>query len=85
MWPQRGVAAADRKTIERHRVQRTPEGFRPQERDLEPQPSAFLFRVRNRPTQQRTHFFLDVDYDLGLAQLLGQPLVGTLQLLILFE
>jgi hypothetical protein len=27
---------------------------------------------------------LDVNYDLGLTQLLGQPLVGTLQLLILF-
>ena len=44
----------------------------------------FRIRVRNRPSQQRSHFFLNIDHSLGLTQLLGQPLVGTLQLLVLF-
>src|SRR5438034_11353807 len=70
--------------IERRRGPRKLPGFRLRERVLERQSSAFPLWVRNRPTQQRTHFFLDVDNDLGFAQLLGQVVVCTLQLLVLF-
>src|SRR5436190_23832970 len=71
--------------IERRRGPRKLPGFRLRERVLERQSSAFPLWVRNRPTQQRTHFFLDVDDDLGLAQLLGQTIVRMLKLLILFR
>jgi len=41
-----------------------------------------LIRVRDRVTQQRSHCFLNVNDDLGGAQLLGQTLVFTSQLLV---
>src|SRR6201987_1173931 len=50
------------------------------------QPSGFLLRVllRNRMTQQRSHFFLDVDDDVRLTQIFGETCVLSLQLQVFF-
>src|SRR5438876_8068123 len=50
------------------------------------QPSGFLLRVRlrNRMTQQRSHFFLDVDDDVRLTQIFGETCVLSLKLQVFF-
>ena len=50
-------AAGDIRRIERRRGQRTLPVFRLPERSLHRQSLALLFRIRNRPAQQRPHFF----------------------------
>jgi hypothetical protein len=39
---------------------------------------------QDRPPQQRRHFFLNVDDDLGFAQFLGQPFILAAELLVFF-
>src|SRR5438034_10557217 len=50
------------------------------------QPSGVLLRVRlrNRLTQQRSHFFLDVDDDMRLTQIFGQAGVLSAKFLDFF-
>src|SRR5579863_3352262 len=75
--------AADRRKHEPPRGNRRRPRPQPWGPDGRPRPSGLLLgvRLRQRPPQQSTHFFLDIDDNRGFTQFLGQALVLPAELL----